>query len=164
MRPWHVSILKIFAKVVRKLLVPLLSSCFLSSCPCGVRLPARPLARRAWFVPGRSRRWCRSLVRSLPLPACWLSSARLRVLLCPVAGVPLPAWPCRVRRVPARPCGFGFNPNRSLDRLAVCLTVFLRLSKPFRLAVGILSRRSPLRLRQRRQPICTAAKRNRFGL
>ena len=43
------------------------------------------------------------------------------------------------------------------------LVVFLRFSKPFRPAVGILaaalSRRSPLRLRQRRQPICTAAER-----
>ena len=58
------------------------------------------------------------------------------------------------------------NPNRSSDRFAVCLAVFLRLSKPFRLAAGILSaalsRRSPLRLRQRRQPIYTAARRNRF--
>ena len=110
-------------------------------------------------------------------------------------------------------CGFflsfAFNPNRSLDRLAVCLTVFLRLSKPFVLplasclplcpvvaryafgksgsqsarqqneialdsngrlgfkSTGILSaalsRRSPLRLRQRWRPISTVAERYRFG-
>ena len=63
------------------------------------------------------------------------------------------------------PTGAEITPNRSLDRLAVCLTVFLRLYKPFCPATGILdaalSRRSPLRLRQRRLPIDAAAKRNR---
>ena len=60
------------------------------------------------------------------------------------------------------------QPQSAIRPPDVYRVIFLWLSKPFRPATGILpaalSRRSPLRLRQRRLPIGTAAKRNRFGL